>query len=163
MVNIRRVEVAGKPYQVTLDGTCYHEETDTNVVEALQHARKANKNVRFMYGDVETGESWLDEYDVDGYLGRSMGPVKATLILPDRKSLGGPAILEHCIIYLMVAGEVKYKHPKFKTPELNIEPCDEGKWKWAVRDEKGVLHARFTTEAKAKRWVDFMQGKLMKL
>jgi hypothetical protein len=50
------------------------------------------------YGDIKTGKSWGETYDVSGYVGRSTGSIKVPLLVHNSRSLGGGAMLDHCIL-----------------------------------------------------------------
>jgi hypothetical protein len=79
-------------YQI-VNGTSYHAETPASVVEVLERARQNRTRIHVSYGDAATGKDWLEEFDIAGYVGRSIGPVKVALLVANRKSTGGGAIL----------------------------------------------------------------------
>ena len=84
-------------YQI-VNGTSYHVETPAAVVQVLERARQNRTRIHVSFGDVATGLDWLEEWDINGYVGRSMGPVKVPLLVANRRSTGGGAILDHCIV-----------------------------------------------------------------
>ena len=86
-----------KTYKV-VNGTSYHAETSDKVIEILENCRRNQTRIILDYGNVETGISWGETYDITGTLGRSMGPIQVPILLYNRKSIGGVAILDHCII-----------------------------------------------------------------
>lgn len=84
-------------YKVTFPtGTFYHRETPDEIIEILERARAERTRIRIWYGDVKTGRAWGDSEQ--GRLGRSGGPVKCPIILNNRRSIGGGALLDHCIV-----------------------------------------------------------------
>lgn len=83
-------------YTISEDGTAYHAETAPELVEALETARKWRQRVRIFLGDPKTGERWGDVET--GYIGRSGGRVKVPLVVCNSNSLGGGALLDHCIV-----------------------------------------------------------------
>lgn len=85
-------------YKETEGGTFYHEETPYEVVEVLEQARKNRTRLTLDYGDVKTVKSWGEVHDIHGYIGRSNGQIKIPLLVHNTRSLGGGAILDHCII-----------------------------------------------------------------
>ncbi len=99
-------------------GTCYDAGTPVAVREVLE-TYMGNRDVRLAlhYGDVETGRDWLDEWDMEGYIGRTMGPLKSPLLLANTRSHGGGAILDRCIIRIRFADRSKggdlYRHPSY--------------------------------------------------
>ena len=107
-----------KPRQI-VDGTHYHQETPTAIVDVLERVRNSGQRIRLHYGDTETGRDWGDVHDVTGRIGRSMGPVKVPILLYNARSMGGGAILDHCIVRIRPAGNDRgagadlYRHPNY--------------------------------------------------
>lgn len=101
-------------------GTSYHENTDPKVIEILEACRINQHRIRVVYGDVLTGISWEDRFDVMGRVGRSTGEMKIPLLIHNRRSMGGGSILTHCIIGIRFSTSKLwlYKHPK-STFDLN--------------------------------------------
>lgn len=146
-------------YQV-INGTYYHQDTPAAVINVLEQARRAGIRIRLSYGDTETGRDWLEEWDVEGRISRSMGPVKVPILLARRTSIGGPAILEHCIVRIRQTGKggrVLYRHPKHHTPTFTVQPAYESGYEVEVLAD-GEVHARFRSTAQAHRWLAKMTG-----
>lgn len=80
-----------------VNGTSYHKETADAVVDVLEKARQNRTRIVLDYGDTKTGKSWGEVHDVAGYVGRSTGIYKVPLLVHNSRSLGGGAILDHCI------------------------------------------------------------------
>lgn len=95
-------------------GTSYHEKTDPKVIQILEHCRINDLRIRLVYGDVLTGVSWEEIFDVMGRVGLSTGSMKCPLLIHNKRSMGGGSILTHCIIgiRLTTSKEWLYKHPK---------------------------------------------------
>ena len=69
------------------------------------------------YGDVETGESWGEVYDVTGTIGRSTGQLPIPILVYNKRSYGGGSILDHCIISIKESKGAKILYqrvPKMK-------------------------------------------------
>jgi hypothetical protein len=49
----------------------------------LETDRKNQRKIRLFYGDTQTGQSWFDEHDVVGRIGRSTGSIKVPLLVAD--------------------------------------------------------------------------------
>lgn len=98
-----------------VNGTSYDIRTSNEVIKVLETARQNNTRIILDYGDVETGKSWGDVYDITGRIGRSTGTSKIPILLYNRSSSGGVAILDRCIIKISESkgGIVLYKHPKY--------------------------------------------------
>lgn len=145
-----------------VNGTAYHKDTPMEVVAVLEASRQHDIRIRLFYGDVETGRDWMEEYETMGRVGRSVGPIKIPILLKQRNSNGGTAILDDCIVKITAHGETLYQHPKYHQPSLSLRPCDDpemiklGYTTEVLMDDKVV--ARFATEAQAQRWISFMKG-----
>lgn len=87
----------GVKYQV-VNGTAYHAETPQAVIDILERARANNWRLTFDFGDTKTGESWHEENDISGYIGRSTGTIKIPLLIHNVRSYGGGGLLDHCIV-----------------------------------------------------------------
>ena len=83
-----------------VNGTAYHIDTNDTIVNILENARNSPNitRLRLAYGDTSTGRDWGETTGINGYVGRSTGPIKIPLIISKINSLGGIALLDHCII-----------------------------------------------------------------
>jgi hypothetical protein len=140
-----------------IDGTSYHKNTEPDVAKALETARQKNFRVHVSYGDSTTGKDWLEENGVHGYVRRSMGPIKVPLLIFNSRSLGGEALLDHCIVRIRecAGGRILYQHPQYSFGLLTIRKiigilnlknpislyCDD------------TLHATFTSLMQLQRWL----------
>jgi hypothetical protein len=149
-----------KPYQIT-NGTSYDSRTPDEVVRVLEATRSNRTRLHISLGDTETGRDWLEESDAYGYIGRSMGPIKVPLLIANRRSLGGGAILDHCIVRIRMSagGRVLYQHPTYHHGNLEIHrkarPVElpDGRVLSVDVLRDGQLHASFEDLGQARRWV----------
>jgi hypothetical protein len=148
----------GKEYQQTESGTCYHIETPERIINILESSRSWGSRIRLFYGDTKTGKSWNEENDVVGTVERSTGSIKIPLLIPRNTSMGGTAILDHCIVKIINKGSVLYQHPKFDGGKWSISESDLPEYKENALCNGEVI-ARFKKEGQAQRYVDFMTGK----
>lgn len=81
-----------------LNGTYYHDETPDDLIQILETLRQNRTRVKIDYGDTKTGKSWGEVNDICGRIGRSTGTQKIPLLVYNRRSLGGGALLDHCIL-----------------------------------------------------------------
>ncbi len=147
-------------YQI-VNGTSYHVETPAAVIEVLERARQNRTRLHVSYGDAATGKDWLEEFDAHGYAARSMGPIKVPLLVANRRSMGGGAILDHCIVRIRssAGGRILYQHPDYHFGNLVIRPKAEpvtlpdGRTLNIDVIRDGQLHASFESVEKARRWV----------
>lgn len=143
----------------------YDEDTDKNVMRILEdlHRRRVfnhSDRIRIHLGNPETGELWLEEYDVMGYIGRSTGNKPIPLLINNRRSIGGSAILTANILSIQYTtnGQWLYRHPLFKLPEFFVHETAE-KYPWCVRQKpNNNICAYFSTEQKARNYIAFMRG-----
>lgn len=143
----------------SVHGTYYHDTTPAAIVAALDDAMRSKARIRLWYGDRETGKNWLEENDVCGTVGRSMGPIKTALLIANSRSMGGGAILADSIVCLRVDGREVFRHPSFKLPEISLVfENKHAHCPWAATVNGDPAHARFSTETKGKRWAAFMRG-----
>lgn len=152
-------------------GTFFHDTTPQPVINVLETARANGSRVRLFFGNLETGQDWLEENDVCGTIGRSMGPLKVPLLIANHRSMGGGAILTDSIVRILVHGRETYRHPKYQPPTFTITPIGETETCGGTLlkqdgythgvDANGERHANFKSLAKAVRWVKFMRGERM--
>lgn len=148
-----------------VNGTTYHDETPQAVVDTLERNRLLARNgtpkrIKIHLGDAETGRDWCELYDVEGTIGRSTGRIKVPLMIHNRRSRGGPALLDHCIVRIREssgARRVLYQHPDYHLPgPVTVEPETEPRvlalglqWRVLVGDQ---CHARTKTKLAAQRF-----------
>jgi hypothetical protein len=144
-------------YRRLKSGTCYHADTPDTVVGILETLRQTGRKVRLFYGDVQTGQSWFEEYDVIGFIGRSLGPIKVPLLVP-MGDCGGPALLDHCIIRIDTPRKVLYQHETFRVGDVTLlnGACQALPWEVCI-DQR--VQARFQAKQLAQQYSDFIQGK----
>lgn len=145
-------------YARVTSGTCYHQETSDQVIRLLEKLQNNGTEVRIFYGDTQTGQSWHDEFDVVGRIGRSTGSIKIPLLVP-KGDCGGPGLLDHCIIRIDTREETLYQHKKFRVGHMTLSQGNDKKLPWEVFIDS-VLHARFELNAEATKFMTFLQGNL---
>src|SRR5437899_9975118 len=96
-----------KTYKI-VNGTSFDERTPDEVIRVLENARLNRTRLHVSLGETDNdrgqlGRDWLEEFETHGYIGRSMGPVKVPLLIANRRSTGGGAILDHCIIRIRLS------------------------------------------------------------
>jgi len=145
-----------------INGTSYDVRTSDEVVRVLEQSRLNRIRLHISLGDTTTGRDWLEENDVYGYIGRSMGPIKVPLIIANSRSLGGGAILDHCIVRIRISagGRVLYQHPDYHYGTLSIQlreqaiELPDGRLLSVDVIHNGIVHASFESIEKACRWTD---------
>lgn len=143
-------------YRRLPSGTCYHAQTPAAVFNLLETYRLNQRKLRLFYGNPETGKSWLDEHDVIGTIGRSTGSIKVPLLIASG-DLGGPALLDHCIIRIDSPRQVLYQHAQFHVGAVEIKPGRLKRLPWEVLIDN-TCRARFTSKTDAWQYVRFLRG-----
>jgi hypothetical protein len=95
-MNIETISaIDGKTYKF-FNGTNYHVDTPDSLINVLDSMRLNHTRIVMEQGDKATRTDWGDSQE--GYIGRSGGKIKIPIVLFSARSIGGPAILEQCII-----------------------------------------------------------------
>ena len=159
-------DIVLKSYQV-INGTSYSERTPAEVIRVLEEARANRTRLHISLGETDgpnIGIDWLEEFETYGYIGRSMGPTKVPLLIANSRSLGGGALLDHCIvrIRLSAGGQVLYQHPNYHHGAMEIrhnaksEQLPDGRLLTVDVLREGMIHASFENMSKARRWIHKM-------
>jgi hypothetical protein len=132
--------------------------TSRKVRRVLEAARRDALRVRLVLGNVQTGEPWLDERDVVGRIGRSVGALKVPLLVESRQR-GGAAILTAHVLAIIDwdTGAFLYRHPAYQPPALTIQPGSDADRPWEVQ-RAGQVVASFDDIGRAGAYVAFMRG-----
>ena len=98
-----------------MPGTHYHKDTPNHLVEILESIKEKRQRVCFFFGDTKTGQDWKETYGTTGRIGQSTGSKSIPLVVYNARSLGGPALLDHCIVKITLSrgGKVLYQHPLY--------------------------------------------------
>lgn len=144
-----------KTYKL-INGTSYHDETPDEVIRVLESARQNRTRLHISLGDQQTGRDWLEEFETHGYVGRSMGPMKVPLLVSNTRSLGGGAILDHCIVRIRTSagGRVLWQHPSYHHGQLQIrQKAADGRILRVEVVLDGKEQAAFEDMSKARRYI----------
>lgn len=79
-------------------GIYFREGTPLKTCDKLIELYQTKERVIFDFGNLETGESWGEVYDIYGTIGKSTGIKPILLLINNSRSLGGGAILTNCIL-----------------------------------------------------------------
>jgi hypothetical protein len=145
-----------------MTSTHYASDTPQTVRDILESARESGRRLRIFYGDAATGRDWMEESDVIGTIGRSTGAVRVPLMIAGARSLGGPQLLDHCIVRILDVATKRelYRHPRYNLPTLEIDEPATPDYKASV-NANGTLHAQFRSAKSAAHYVAFLRGERM--
>jgi hypothetical protein len=149
-----------KEYQV-VNGTHYDVRTSNAIISVLEKARLNRTRLHISLGDSESGRDWIEENMVYGFVGRSTGSIKIPLLTHNRRSLGGPGLLDHCIVRIRHSsgGGVLYQHPSYHHGKIELRQknqaivLEDGRSLLVDVLRDGQTQAAFETVAKAMRYV----------
>ena len=102
-----------------INGPFYDDETSPAVIQALEHARQGEYRIHLHYGDQTTGADWQETNQVEGYVGMTTGCAPVTILVYNKRSLGGGAILTASIVKITTTGKESstlYKHSTYHIP-----------------------------------------------
>jgi hypothetical protein len=139
----------------------YHPDTPHAVKQTLEMAQRNGERIRIYCGDTETGIPWNEEHDVCGYVGRSTGTKPILLLVHNRRSLGGGAILTHCIVRIATSRGKRtlYQADNYQPPIVTVEANtdqDYPQYSHCVFIN-GELYARCESESYASRLAAHMR------
>ena len=144
----------------SINGTSYDVRTPNEVVAILENARQSRTRLHVSLGDSESGRDWLEENMVHGFIGRSTGTIKIPLLVHNRRSLGGPGLLDHCIVRIRTSsgGRILWQHPGYHHGTLEIrhkaEPVRDGRVLTVDVLREGEVQAAFENMTKARRYIN---------
>lgn len=156
MINKIVIDSAGKQY-VKHGETCFSLTTPKDLRVLLESLIKGYRGarIRVILGDTVSGKEWGEVNGVTGYLGRSTGSIKIPLLIHNKRSKGGPALLDNCILQLRTTGGViLWTHPNYKPSHYSTAAI--GPPYWVKKDGQNL--ASFKTFEQAERYAAFMRG-----
>ena len=134
-------------------------QVDNCLMSVLSECYRQKRRVRLWYGDRKSGESYFEAFETTGRIGRSYGDFKIPLVIPNSRSWGGGAL---SIGSLIRVDDIKARKTLWKVPnyydKLELFHVKGNKLPWQVCGRSTTL-ACFETEEKARRWIDFQQGR----
>lgn len=138
--------------------TYFHDETPLKLQTLLLKLQKEKTRVRLFYGDVKTGFAWAEENEIIGTIGNSTGSLKIPLIINNARSMGGGAILDHCIVGILTKKDgFVYMVHGFNTGKFTSRVSELVGYATEVI-HNNVVHARFKNFMNAKNYCAFMMG-----
>jgi len=136
----------------------FDNDTPEEVKSILQSYLHTDHRIRLFYGDKITGEDWQEENDTMGYIGKSTGIKPCLLLVNNARSLGGGAILTHCIVKITENGRILWEHPNYHSKKFEVKSSDLPEYAESVYQDNEV-YARFKKSGQAAKFVEFMEGK----
>lgn len=141
----------------------FSDKTNEKVKQVLTSCYNRKNRIRIVYGDVKTGKSYLDEYEILGYVGKSTGIKPIPLLINNSRSFGGGSILTDIILKIVdtQTKQVLFQHENYVMPVLTKEISSHKDYLYDVIYNGESVVARFKTEKQANNYIDFMQCKRM--
>ena len=138
-----------------INGTSYHIDTPSDLCDILEECRVKKVRIKVNYGDPTTGQDWLEEHDIRGYVGRSTGQIQMPLLVYNKRARGGGALLDDQILKVRETngGYVLWEHPNYKQPTFEIVPDLSVPYPYAVYVD-GEIRAAFPTVEQAYKYIN---------
>lgn len=156
--HINDISYVNEDKYIIVNGISYNKETPNEVIEVLETGIKEGKRFRLFYGDKVTGKDWLEENDTIGYIGKSMGKSKIPILLKNKISSGGCAILSHCIVKITIDKKEVYKHNNYHIGDITKKYMGinyEYPYRLFVNNENV---ANFQTDEQMNNYINFIKG-----
>lgn len=101
---------------VQYENLFFEEGTNEQVKRVLEDCFKSNTRIVVDYGDILTGNSWNECYNISGTVGRTAGKIKIPILVYNSRSLGGGAISCASIVAIKTSKGKKllYTHENYK-------------------------------------------------
>ncbi len=158
-VNYEGLDIEVGIYLKDRDEVVAYTQVDNCLMAVLSGGYKYKRRLRVWYGDRKTGESWFEDFETTGYIGRSRGDFKVPLIISNSRSWCGGALSVGSVIRV---DDIKARKTLWKVhnyqDKLELFHVKGNKLPWQVCGRSTTL-ACFETEEKARRWIDFQQGR----
>jgi len=151
--------------------------TPDGVRKALIGAWMKRLRVRIFYGNTETGEQYLEDLDVIGKVGRSVGHSKVALMVHNSRSLGGGQIDTDRILRITCTKTKRdlYRADNYRMPVLTEYEMEQPMICGADGEyvlthavarnhlcHDGEVVARFTSKQRAMNWKAWQLGERMR-
>jgi hypothetical protein len=129
---MKNIIVDGIPYKLSSTGTFYDIDTPDDIIIILEYARIDKTRLKFIFGNVQTGISWNEEYNTIGRIGRTTGEIKMPILLKTIRSNGGELISTDNILQISISGSKTklYTHTNYKPTIITIVPSDLPEYKY---------------------------------
>lgn len=78
----------------------FSNKTPQKLANLIVQIIESGQRIVFDYGDIATGKSWNETFDISGYIGLSKGHynLKWPILLNNTRSIGGGTILTDCVL-----------------------------------------------------------------
>lgn len=133
------------------------------VYSVLVRAYECGERVRLFYGDIITGEDWLEEEFILGWV--MFRNEREPYLFSRQNNSSGARIVLDTLVKITVNKRVVYEHPTYHTPKIDVfkntlvaNGTNVGASLVIKRGNKQVLLRSFTDVALANRYKDFLKG-----
>lgn len=129
----------------------YHQDTNIDVINVLERARKNKTRLRIYFGDIKTGKNWNEEYNIYGYVGLSKGnKAYFPILVNNSNSFGGSGLMDNCILKIKESkgGKILYQSKNFVPSVLEVKESNQDGYTHSVYVD-GAIYSNHTTEKKA--------------
>jgi len=83
------------------------------ILNKLSELYSTGERIRIFYGNSDTGSDWMEQCDIMGIVRKSTGQNPIYILIHNKKSSGGGAILTKNIVKITVNKKTVYQHPLY--------------------------------------------------
>lgn len=158
-----------EPRVITTNNTCmeykgvfFDEKTPYAVAREVYKIIKEHKRIRLFFGDRETGEDWLVDYDNIGFIGVGSEYIPVFCLSPE--NCFTEALATENIVKIQSENRVIYEHPHYSLPEFLIESLQDGSWLVKTMDKKGhvTIHDSVGSRTQAYGLMEYYKGNTLR-
>lgn len=145
----------------------FQDNTTQGIKNALMEAKKIGLRIRIFYGDPETGEDSLAEFDTVGYVYLRKEAPHYPILIYDKGTRSGEGALIKCqnVMKVIICDKrnkrVLYENPHYYTPALEIKPPwkQEALQGFSCRvDAEGKTMKHFHSKDRAQNYINWIEG-----
>lgn len=127
------------------------------VARILTNIHRSDARIRLFYGDPQTGEDSMEEYDIIGAVGCTTG-VPSPILVANKRSSRGSLIFCENVLKITCDKQVLWQASNYHLPRLFVVQTVSDNICVVKRNERAPLRV-FDSKRGADNYVAFLQGR----